>query len=161
MTVPWRGRQDDECEQLIVFDCLQSLAAFELVDFNINLELCNNYSPDYYNLHSKTVRDSVEHLDKFVAVRQRLNIKGILQKTAVKSAAFFCIEITLNRDNNLVFHLSGVIVVYSHIHESKSCFKKQLNFIRTCGKHRKSVCKSSCYGMSSHKCLKEICRCKI
>lgn len=148
MTVPWKEKSDEDNEQFDFFDSLQRLAVIRIVDLDISLETCLTYSPEYLNLHSKTEKDTLSKTGRFET--SRYSSKTC---TSIKTAAFYCFRICVNIVGDFIAHLTGLILVYHYTCKRNGCFKKQFICIRTCGKHRKSACKSSCFGLGYNESL--------
>lgn len=142
MTVPWNYKLGDENEQTDDANCIQRFVVINVIDTR---KQANSFLPEYNNLHSKTLEDVTEcfvELNCDIAVAR----KDDIQRGQSNVSAVLCYEINFIKGGGLSVHLVGLIVAHSYCKNVKF----DVPCIKTCGKHRKSVRKSSCYCMSYH-----------
>ena len=148
MTVPWTGVQDVNTEHIKV-----PVTGFMTVSLCSIVEQKSAFSPEYNNLHSKTVSDTASSLLGLILLRKKNDISRAEKKVVPQGKfvrqtfSLIYFEITVNKIGELIV-LIGTFLIHCFICKTDVRSKRQQNKIKTCGKHRKSLQKASCFGLT-------------
>jgi hypothetical protein len=158
MTVPWSEIQDVKNKPLNIPVYQQSVTCCRSPSLGRISETNSSFNPEYNNLHSKTVRDLAVGFLGSILLRRENDIPRTEKKVVSGIFSFLYCEITLNKFGELIVQLIGYILIhYFNFEKDISKWSLSKILIRTTGKHRKSVRKASCFGMSYLDQFQKIC----